>query len=140
MRPVTGRIFDQYNEHYIIYCGAFLFTVGLICLCLANTAVVFLLSAAIIGAGFSRLSPSLQAFAVKSMTTRRSGLATATYLTFFDIGVGLGSFVLGIIVSGTSFSMMYFFSAILVIFSAIIYYYLHHRQKVSIKTKEHMNA
>ena len=139
LRPVTGKIFDQFNEHLIIYSGIVLFTLGLIFLSLAQSAFVFLLAAAIIGAGFSGLTPSLQAIAVKSTSSNRSGQATATYFTFFDIGVGLGSFLLGIIVSGTSFSMMYLSSAMIVVFSSVIYYFLYHRQKLSIDTKEHMN-
>jgi MFS family permease len=138
-RPVIGRIFDRYNEQVVIYPGILLYTIGLILLSLAQSPFLFLLSAAIIGVGFGSLSPCLQSIAVKSAANERSGLATATFLTFFDIGVGFGSSVLGWIVSETSFKFMYFGSSLIVCFSAFAYFILYHRKKKSISTIESLN-
>ena len=129
LRPITGKVFDRYNEHFVMYPAILVSAIGFICLSLAHSGFLFLLSAAIIGAGIGSLSPSLQTIAVKSTSNERSGIATATFLNAFDIGVGLGSFVIGILVSSTSFSFVYFVSALGVLFSAFIYYFLYHRNK-----------
>lgn len=139
-RPVIGKIFDRYNEHVIIYPGILLYIIGLICLSISQSPFLFLISAAIIGVGFGSLSPCLQSIAVNSAANERSGLATATFLTFFDIGVGLGSSVLGWIVSETSFKFMYFGSSLIVCFSALIYFIFYHRRKRHISTDENLNA
>lgn len=128
-RPLIGKILDKYSSHYIIYPGIILYFIGLICLSLANSALLFLISAIIIGIGFGGLSPSLQSLAVKSTSKNRSGLATGTYLTFFDIGVGLGSFILGIIITHFNFKIMYLITSIIVLAAGCVYYLLYHRTK-----------
>ena len=91
-RPFVGRLVDTYNENLIVYSTIFLYAIGLIVLSLSNHLLIFLLSAAIIGVGFGSISPILQAMSVKSTTSDRTGLATGTFLSFFDTGVGLDLF------------------------------------------------
>lgn len=138
-RPVVGKIFDRYNEHLVIYLGLLFYVLGLICLSLAHYPFLFLISAAIIGVGFGSLSPCLQSIAVKSTTKERGGLATATFLTFFDIGVGIGSSVLGWIVSENGFKFMYFASSIIVCVSAFAYFFFYHRKKGRITRDKTLN-
>jgi predicted MFS family arabinose efflux permease len=42
------------------------------------------------------------AFDSSSASSKR-GMATATFLSIFDIGIGLGSFLVGMIVAGVGF-------------------------------------
>lgn len=128
-RPITGKIFDRYSEHHVIYPCIILYVIGLICLSQAQSPFLFLTAAGIIGVGFGSLSPCLQSIAIKSASSHQKGLAIGTYLTFFDLGVGVGSSVLGIIAALTSYSVMYIISSVFVAISALIYYTLHHRKK-----------
>jgi predicted MFS family arabinose efflux permease len=53
----------------------------------------------------------------------RVGLATATYFCFFDFGMGLGSVVLGLVATHTSFSSMYIFSSFFILISVLFYFF-----------------
>jgi MFS family permease len=96
-RPFTGRWFDTYGENKVIYPAIILFAAGLFLLSQANSTFVFLLSGAVIGLGYGTIVPSLQTVAIKQADPAKRGLATSTFFTLFDTGIGLGSYVLGIL-------------------------------------------
>ncbi|MCC3374919.1 MFS transporter [Cohnella sp. REN36] len=125
-RPLIGRIFDKHGENVLAYPGVLLFVIGMIMLSQAHTEAVFLLSGAIIGLGHGALIPCFQTLAVRS-APERSGLATATFFLMFDLGYGIGSYVLGVVAERTHYHTMYLIAALVVILSAAIYYALHHR-------------
>ena len=128
-RPFTGRIFDKHGEHHLVYPGLILFALGLLVLSQSSQGASFLTSGAIIGLGYGALLPSLQTIAIQSAPMNRSSLSTGTFYVFFDSGYGVGSYVLGMIASSTSYGHMYFISAIIAISVIALYYLLHHRQQ-----------
>ncbi len=126
-RPVIGKLFDRMGANIVVYSAAFIYFAGMIGLSQADSPVAFLLAAAVIGLGFGGLNPSFQTLAVLAAPGHKSGLATSTYFLSMDIGVGVGSFVLGAVADVTGYRMMYFGCAILVLFMAVLYYALCHR-------------
>ncbi|RBP93156.1 putative MFS family arabinose efflux permease [Cytobacillus firmus] len=124
-RPFTGRWFDAYGENKVIYPAIILFAAGLFLLSQANSTFVFLLSGAIIGLGYGTIVPSLQTVAIKQADPAKRGLATSTFFTLFDTGIGLGSYVLGILAVETGFASLYFMLAGVALFGLLVYYLLH---------------
>lgn len=124
-RPFTGRWFDAYGENKVIYPAIILFAAGLFLLSQANSTFVFLLSGAIIGLGYGTIVPSLQTVAIKQADPAKRGLATSTFFTLFDTGIGLGSYVLGILAVKTGFASLYFMLAGVALFGLLVYYLLH---------------
>ncbi|UYG97167.1 MFS transporter [Cytobacillus firmus] len=124
-RPFTGRWFDTYGENKVIYPAIILFAAGLFLLSQANSTFVFLLSGAVIGLGYGTIVPSLQTVAIKQADPAKRGLATSTFFTLFDTGIGLGSYVLGILAVKTGFSSLYFMLAGVALFGLLVYYLLH---------------
>jgi MFS family permease len=124
-RPFTGRWFDAYGENKVIYPAIILFAAGLFLLSQANSTFVFLLSGAIIGLGYGTIVPSLQTVAIKQADPAKRGLATSTFFTLFDTGIGLGSYVLGILAVKTGFASLYFMLAGVALLGLLVYYLLH---------------
>lgn len=93
----------------------------------ANNSIQFLLAGAIIGLGFGGLNPSFQTIAVLAAPIHKSGLATSTYFLSMDMGVGLGSLVLGLVVHYTNYRTMYLICSIVVVFIAIIFCFINQR-------------
>ena len=124
-RPFTGRWFDAYGENKVIYPAIILFAAGLFLLSQANSTFVFLLSGAIIGLGYGTIVPSLQTVAIKQADPAKRGLATSTFFTLFDTGIGLGSYVLGILAVKSGFASLYFMLAGVALFGLLVYYLLH---------------
>ncbi|MBP2241880.1 MFS family permease [Cytobacillus eiseniae] len=132
-RPFTGKWFDMYGENKIIYPSIILFAIGLVMLSQADTTLLFLSSGVIIGLGYGSLSPSLQTIAIKKSPASKRGLATSTYFTFFDSGIGIGSYALGVVAVYTSFSSLYIVLAGVVLLSFITYYFLHDKKSTKEK-------
>lgn len=135
-RPFTGKWFDLYGANVIIYPSIISFGTGLILLSIANTSWVFLMSAAFIGLGWGTAFPSFQTIAIQHAPPVRRGMATATFLSIFDIGVGLGSFIVGVIGARIGFSSLYFYSAFLTLLGLGLYFVLHGKKTSRFATQE----
>ena len=95
----------------------------------AQTPFWFLGAGMLIGLGYGTLIPSFQTIAISAAANHRRGSATATYFSFFDSGLGFGSFILGIVAAKSSYHNMYFIASIIVAFTLLLYYGLHGRKQ-----------
>jgi len=128
-RPFTGRLFDEKGAQYVLIPGFIFFAIGLILLANMDSALSFLVAGAFIGFGYGALVPSLQTLAVQSTKHERSGYATATFFTFFDSGLAIGSFVLGLIALHFSYQYVYLTSGTLVLVVFILYMVIRRKKK-----------
>ena len=128
-RPFTGRLFDEKGSQYVIIPGFISFALGLILLANMDTAVSFLVAGVFIGFGYGALVPSFQTLAVQSTKHERSGYATATFFTFFDTGLALGSYVLGLVAIHYGYQSVYMLSGILVFVVFILYLIIIRKRK-----------
>ncbi|WP_243298692.1 MFS transporter [Bacillus litorisediminis] len=135
-RPFTGKWFDQYGANVIIYPALIIFAIGVFVLSGAESAFIFLLAAALVGLGWGTVFPSLQTIAIQEASPGKSGLATATYLSIFDIGMGLGSFLVGIIGAEIGLNSLYFYSSIYILAGIGLYYLLHGKRKEASATRQ----
>lgn len=111
-RPFVGRLFDKKGPAIVIYPLIIMFSIGLLLLTITKSAFLLIVAAVFIGIGYGSLGPCFQTLAVQFAGKNRSGHATATYLTFFDIGIAVGAYVLGLIVSHSSYSGLFLFAGI----------------------------
>lgn len=126
-RPFTGKWFDQYGANIIIYPAICCFSAGLLLFSQATTTFLFLLSAAFIGLGWGTLFPSFQTIAVQLAEPHKRGLATATFLSIFDLGIGVGSYFAGLISSAFGFHLLYISSSLLAFIGISFYFFLYGR-------------
>ncbi len=131
-RSAIGKLFDRKGANSVIYPAIVIFVVGMLGLSRIQSPTGLLAAGIIIGLGFGALNPSLQAMAVKGCSDRRKGLAMATYLLFADIGIGLGSYVLGVTVLYMSYPAMYSLSSVVMIGNIFVYYLLCHKNRLKI--------
>ncbi|MFL6557682.1 MAG: MFS transporter, partial [Bacillus sp. (in: firmicutes)] len=132
-RPFTGKWLDQYGPNVIVYPSIVLFAIGMFILSQSSGVVSFLLSAGMIGLGWGTLFPTFQTIAIQDAAPRKRGLATATFLSIFDIGIALGSFVLGLAAAKMSYSSVYSLCSFYVLLGLVLYYFLHTRKTASFK-------
>ena len=128
-RPFTGRLFDEKGPEYVIIPGFIFFAIGLVLLANMNSATSFLVAGAFVGFGYGALVPSFQTLAVQSTKHERSGYATATFFTFFDSGLAIGSFVLGLIALHFGYESVYLVSGALVCAVLILYMVIQRKKK-----------
>ncbi|WOD61430.1 MFS transporter [Niallia taxi] len=124
-RPFAGRWFDRFGANVIIYPCILLFAIGMLTLSNVNTAFFFLFAAALIGLGYGTLFPSFQTIAIQKAPPEKRGLATATFLSLFDSGIGIGSFLVGFVGDMIGFGSLYFYSSFYILLALVVYYFLH---------------
>lgn len=121
VRPFTGKIYDSFGSKYVIIPSFILFAIGLVVLATADQSIAFLLSAIFIGIGYGTLTTSFQTLSIQATSPKRSGYATATYFTLFDIGLAFGSYILGIVAVNLGYVVMYYAAATMLVCIFLIY-------------------
>src|SRR5699024_5717100 len=120
-RPITGRIFDRLGPAYILIPAFSFYFIGLVILAFLSSPVMFIVAGIFFGLGYGGLVPSLQTLAVQSTDRERSGYATVTFFTFFDFGIAVGSYLLGIVAVAFGYQNMYLIAAAMTIGILLLY-------------------
>ena len=131
-RPFTGKLFDPKGENKVIYPSILLFAIGLIILSQVQHGMVLLIAGTVIGIGFGTLQSSAQTVAVNLAPRNRVGLATSTFFVFYDLGIGVGPFVLGFFLPFIGFRVMYVGMAMIAFIGIIIYYLVHGKKAAAL--------
>ena len=85
------------------------------------TNILFFMVALLLGVGFGTMFPAFNTLFVNLAPNNQRGTATSTYLTSWDVGIGIGLTAGGYIAQITSFDMAYFFGACLTVIT--IFYF-----------------
>jgi MFS family permease len=128
-RPFTGKWLDQYGPNVISYPAIILFAIGMFVLSKSDGAITFLVAAGMIGLGWGTLFPTFQTIAIQDAEPRKRGLATATFLSIYDTGIALGSFLVGLFAAKMDYSSLYYYCSFYILIGVVLYYFLHTRKK-----------
>ncbi len=120
-RPSFGRIADRRGTSFVIIPGILAILTALLLLYLAETLSLFLMAGFIYGLGFGAVQPALQAMAVRHVIPERRGAANATFFLGFDLGIGIGSIIWGIVAEAFGYGLVYLW-AMLPVLAAISLY------------------
>lgn len=121
LRPITGKIYDRKGPQYVIYPAILTFSLGLLVLSQIDTLTGFMLAAVLIGLGFGSAQPCLQTLAIQRAPKHRIGYATSTFYTCYDLGIAIGSLVVGIMITTQSFSFAFIICAALTALSLLYF-------------------
>lgn len=126
-RPYTGRLFDRSGPNAVIYPSLIIFAIGLILLSVTHSVLLLLVAGTLIGLGYGALLPSFQTMSIIAAPKRRTGHATATFFIFYDLGIAVGSFVLGVVSSQFGFSALYIICSGMIFVTILVYKVLTNR-------------
>ncbi|WP_339183130.1 MFS transporter [Oceanobacillus sp. FSL W7-1293] len=121
VRLVSGRLFDLHGPTVILVPGSIFAIIGLGLLYIANTDTVFFTAAIFYGLGFGALLPAIQTWCINLVDKQEHEDAMASFFNFFDIGIGGGSLVLGLIAEAASYHAIYIVSAFVYVLFFIMY-------------------
>ena len=129
-RLFSGRLVDKGMITQVISAGLYL-----VCICyfgltacgwLINwnssfTIILFFLISLLLGIGFGTMFPAYNTLFVNLAPNSQRGTATSTYLTSWDVGIGIGMLTGGYIAEISTFDKAYLFGACLTVVSAIYF-------------------
>ena len=120
-RLTAGKVTDRHGESVFAYtCNAAMFAAFLLMGLWPNT-VTYLLSAVLAGYGFGGLEPALQSMAVAIAPPERRGSANSTFLCAYDIGIGVGGGIAGVLISAVGYGRMFVIMAAFNVLAVLFY-------------------
>lgn len=131
-RLFSGRQVDKGKIVQVIMFGMYL-----VCFCFfALSACAYLMEwnatastymffgvALLLGIGFGTMFPAFNTLFVNLAPNSKRGTATSTYLTSWDVGIGMGMLLGGYIAQVSTFNKAYLFGACLTVISAIYFHF-----------------
>lgn len=121
IRFISGKVFDKKGHAWVLIPSAVAIIFGFILLYQSATLTDLLIAALLYGMGAGALFPSLQAWTLNNTTPERFTKVTAMFFNSFDLGIGGGSVLLGIIAASTSYGTIYLVSAYVMMFFLFVY-------------------
>ncbi|MEO2206656.1 MFS transporter [Paenibacillus pabuli] len=107
VRLFSGKMFDRLGPGSVLLPSAVFAIVGLFVLTIAQTNIHFLIAGALYGFGFGAIFPAIQTWCVNLVDEHEHENAMASFFNFFDLGIGGGSLLLGMIASAFSYTVVY---------------------------------
>jgi len=111
-RIVGGHLPDRFGGARVALFCLVAQAAGMVVIAAASSGPVAMMGAAIAGAGFSLVFPSLGLEAVRRAPADNRGLAMGTYNAFLDLTLGLGSPVLGYLAARAGLGAVFMASGI----------------------------
>lgn len=115
VRVLAGKLSDIKGRRFVIVPGMILITLGLWVLSAADSLGTLLLAALLYGLGFGMVHPTLMALLVDLVSERGRGAAMGTFTAAFDLGIGAGSILLGVVLQLAGFTVMYLLGGVIVL-------------------------
>jgi len=123
-RPYFGRLADRKGYDYAMIPGIISIGLTMLVLFFAQNLYFFLVAAVFYGIGFGAVQPSLQAMAVRNVPPQRRGAANGTFMSGFDLGIGIGSIIWGVTAKSFGYDTMYLLAIIPVVIAFFLYLFL----------------
>ncbi|GIO07920.1 MFS transporter [Brevibacillus reuszeri] len=122
IRPFSGKLFDRKGHMAVLPPGAIFVGISLLILSLAHTQSILLVSAFFYGLGYGTIQPSIQAWMVKQVTPEQRGMANGVFFNSIDLGIAVGSMLLGVLATHSNYSVMYRWSALSMLLFLVVYF------------------
>ena len=107
IRFVMGRIVDKKGRSWVLVPGAFLKITALLMLSFTSTKEFMLLASAINGLGIGLIVPGMQLWLFDVAGPEKRNIASATYFSFYDIGISVGALLFGYLAEYVGYSFMF---------------------------------
>lgn len=121
VRLITGRASDRYGRGLFITISLSLYTIAMLMLWTANTAVTFLLAAMIEGAGAGILIPMIAAMLADRSLPQERGRLFGLCMVGFDVGIAIAGPVLGSVAEQVGYRNIFGFASSLTFLAIIIF-------------------
>lgn len=121
VRLFSGTMFDRLGPGSVLLPSAFFAIAGLLVLILSQNQIHFLIAGALYGFGFGAIFPAIQTWCVNLVEEHEHENAMASFFNFFDLGIGGGSLVLGLVASTFSYTVVYTISIAVLMIYILLY-------------------
>ncbi|MBK6267260.1 MFS transporter [Marivirga sp. S37H4] len=122
IRPLTGKMMDKKGPGFVMVLSFAGTISGLVLLSQSEEIYGFLIAAFVLGLGNGIVMPTLQTMVINMVRPHKRGVATSTFFSSIDLGIGIGAFLLGNIAEIFSLSQMYLFCAFITVIPMVLFF------------------
>lgn len=117
----TQKAIDA-GKHRVLVCGSLVILIlTMISYMWLSTGFHLLAAGFFFGIGYGILQPLFQSFVTGTTPVRNRGVANATYMLSYDVGIGLGSLLMGFMQESIGLSQGFALTSIAYVAGAIVY-------------------
>lgn len=109
IRPATGRLFDIKGPFQVLLPATFSLIISILLIIYSKTNLTLIIAGVFYGAADGAVFPTLQAWVLKEAGTEKREAAVGMFFNFYDLGMGLGSTILGKVINLSSYRAMFYF-------------------------------
>lgn len=138
----TQKMIDNGKHKVLVYISLVILILTMVSYKFLNTGIHLLLAGFFFGLGYGILQPLFQSFVTGTTPAPKRGVANATYLLSYDIGIGIGSLLMGFMQESIGLSNGFALTVVAYVIGFIVYllyvdkYYEKLKNKAGTK-KEH---
>ncbi len=132
-RLASGRIADRRGEGILVFVCNGAIVASLLLLAYGHSLPLFVIAALLYGIGFGTLVPTMQAMALRVAEPEQRGAASSTFLCAFDIGIGMGGIISGVLVEAFGYNNMFTLMVGAAVISLLFYLFWGRRSRSAFK-------
>lgn len=117
----TQKIIDAGKHRILVYASLAILIVTMASYAFLKTGIHLLIAAFLFGLGYGILQPLFQAFVTGTTPAPKRGVANATYLLSYDIGIGIGALLMGCLQETIGLSIGFALTAFAYVIGGLIY-------------------
>lgn len=121
VRFFAGKASDRYGRGIFVTISLCFYIISMVILALANEPFWFILSAIVEGMGAGILIPVILALISDRCTFAERGKVFSLCISGFDVGVAVGGALLGSLILGFGYKIIFLSSGLLALFSLVIF-------------------
>lgn len=117
----TQKMIDAGRHRVLVYASLVILVVTMVSYVFLSTGIHLLVAGFFFGLGYGILQPLFQSFVTGTTPAPKRGVANATYLLSYDIGIGIGSLLMGFLQESIGLTNGFALTAIAYVAGGIIY-------------------
>lgn len=120
VRAFIGRAIDRFGAIITTVPSLLFMLAAMLLLAFAQNLPMLLISGFLYGSGFGGVQTTMQSLSVMNAPSERFGAANGTFFIGFDLGIGFGALLAGMLSDYLGFRMMYLLLLTFIILAAIL--------------------
>ncbi len=120
-RIISGRFVDKGHIHVVSTISLSIISISFFAFARFHDPIAFYASAFFVGIGFGTMLPAFQTIFINMAPNDRRGTANSTYLTGFDLGLGIGMLLGGFIAASHPKAYLYYTASALAALAVVVY-------------------
>ena len=117
----TQRMIDAVRHRVLVFASLVILILTMASYLFLNTGVHLLLAGFFFGLGYGILQPLFQSFVTGTTPAPQRGVANATYMLSYDVGIGIGSLLMGCLQEVTGLPVGFAMTAVFYVVGGVLY-------------------